>query len=198
MISCDECQKRIVAVFDNEGGQGDEKLVSVHVEQCPKCRAFQEDMVTLRQQFVSVPVPTTPPQVGRQLMEIAQADRRQSKNLRDTNSERRQPLLARFPRLAWAGGLAALFLVTISWLACFALAKEAASLRRQLRLAKQDSALVRQEQQRKEAQEREQKAIAALFFRMQELEERVDRFSSPKTTLLPAEQNGLFNGPGQM
>jgi hypothetical protein len=52
-------------------------------------------------------------------------------------------------------------------------------------------AVAQAEQQLKEDQERQQKAISALYFRMQELEERIDDFSSPRTTFFPAEQNVL-------
>jgi len=34
----------------------------------------------------------------------------------------------------------------------------------------------------------------ALYFRMHELEERVDQFSSPSTAFFSAEQNGLSDG----
>jgi len=155
-------------------------------------------MVRLRQQFVSVPMPSPPPQLGRQIMRIAQADRQQSKNLQDSNSVRRQPLSVRFRRLVWASGLAALFLIVLSCLACFVLAKENVSLRQELEAARQEVAVAQAEKQVKEAREREQKAIAALYFRMQELEERIDRSPSATTTFLPAELNGPSDRPGEM
>ena len=48
MISCDECQKKMVALFDNEGSEGDDALMSTHLKDCPECRAFREDMVRIR------------------------------------------------------------------------------------------------------------------------------------------------------
>ena len=198
MISCDECQKKIVAVFDNEGGEGDEELISAHLKQCHNCRAFQGDMVRIRQQFVSVPMPTPPLHVGRQIMQIAQADRQQSEYSQDAKSARRQPFLVRFPRLASAGGIAAMFLIAASWLVCFILAREVGDLRQELEVARQDGAVAQAEKQVQEAREREQKAIAALYFRMQELEERIDRSPSARTTFLPAQLKGPSDGPGEM
>jgi len=60
-----------------------------------------------------------------------------------------------------------------------------------LALAQQDLAVARAEKQLEEDRQREQKAITALYLRMAELEERVDRFSSPRTAFFPTERNGL-------
>ena len=191
MISCDECQEKIVAVFDNEANEADERLVWGHLKDCPECRAFHKDMVRLRQQFVSVPVPGLPAAVGQELMQVAQADALRSKSLSRDKSVNRQPLLLRFPRLRWACCLAGLFLIVISWLACFTLAKETASLRQELQVARQEIDVAQAEKQVKEAQERQQKAISALYFRMQELEKRIDRSPSPRSAFFPAEHNEL-------
>jgi len=110
MISCDECQKKLVAAFDNEAGKEDEQLISSHLKDCRECRAFYQDMVRLRQQFVSVPMPSLSPAVGQELMRIAQADSLHSSRRGHDESRSRQPLLLRFPRLIWAGGLAAALL----------------------------------------------------------------------------------------
>ena len=193
MISCDQCQKKIVAVFDNEASEADERLTSAHLKDCPKCRTFQEDMVKIRQQFVSVTMPTLPAALGQELMRQVKADCLSSGASRSKKRLILEPLWARFPRLAWASSVAALFLIVISWLACFALARETASLRQELQVARREVAVAQAEKQLKEAQERQQKAISALYFRMQELEERVDRFSSPRTAFFPTELNGLFD-----
>jgi len=191
MISCEECQKKLVAIFDNEGCDGDEELTNAHLRDCPACRAFQEDMVKIRQQFVSVPVPSLSPTVAQELIPAAQADRQQSKSLRRNRNVSRQPLLLRFPRLTWACSLAGLFLIVISWLACSLLVRETASLRQELQVARREVAVAQAEKQLKEAQERQQKAISALYFRMQELEQRVDRSAPQRPAFLPAERNGL-------
>ena len=57
MISCDECQKKIAAVFDNEACERDESLISDHVEHCPECQAFRAHLIKIRQALVSAPVP---------------------------------------------------------------------------------------------------------------------------------------------
>jgi predicted anti-sigma-YlaC factor YlaD len=187
MISCDECQKKLVAAFDHEAGKGDEQSISSHLKDCRQCRTFYQDMVRFRQQFVSVPMPGLPPAVGQKLMRIAQADSlRDDRRGYDKNTSR-QPLLVRFPRLRWAGGLAAALLLVSSWLACYAQTKRVVDLKQQLQasrqelaVARQDLAVARAEEQRKEDRDREQKAITALYLRMAELEERVERFSSPR------------------
>lgn len=191
MIPCDECQKKLVAVFDNEANEADEGLVWGHLKDCHQCRAFHKDMVGLRQQFVSVPVPGLPATVGQELMQVAQADSLRSKSLHRDKAVNRQPLFVRFPRLTWACSLAGLFLIVISWLACFTLAKKTTSLRQELQVARREVAVAQAEKQLKDAQERQQKAISALYFRMHELEERIDRSPSPRTAFFPAEQNGL-------
>lgn len=205
MISCDECQKKLVAAFDNEASEGDEQLISSHLKHCRECRAFYQDMVRLRQQFVSVPMPSLPPAVGQELMRIAQADSLRSNRRGREKNRTRQPLLLRFPRLMWAGGLAAALLVVSSWLVCYALTKRVSDLKGQLQaswqelaVARQDLAVVRAEKQREEDRQREQKAITALYLRMAELEERVDRFSGPTATFFPAELNGPSDRVGDM
>ena len=180
MISCDECQKKLVAVFDNEANEADERLVWGHLKDCHQCRAFHKDMVRLRQQFVSVPVPGLPATVGQELMQVAQADSLRSKSLHRDKSVSRQPLFVRFPRLTWACSLAGLFLIVISWLACFTLAKETASIRQELQAAHQEITVAQAEKQVKEAQERQQKAISELHVRVKELEGHVQRGISPR------------------
>jgi len=49
----------------------------------------------------------------------------------------------RLPRLVWAGGLAAAFLIIVSSLACFVLSRDVADLRHELELARRDVAIAR-------------------------------------------------------
>jgi anti-sigma factor RsiW len=191
MISCDDCQKKLVATLDSEGAEDDEKLISIHLKDCPQCRAFQEDIVKLRQRFVSVAVPGLPAVVGQELMRIAQDDSLRSNRRGHDKNRSRQPLLLRFPRLAWAGGLAALFLIGMSWVVSFNLAQEVKVLRQELETSRRELALAREKEQIEEAQDRQQKAISALYFRMQELEQRIDRSATLRAALVPAERNGL-------
>lgn len=204
MISCEQCQKKLVAIFDNEGREDDEKLTKAHLRDCPACRVFREDMIRLRQQFVSVNVPELSRTMEKELMQVVQADSLRQENRPAGNRAKNQPLLLNFPKLAWTVGLTALFLIVVSWLVCYSLAKEVSDLKSQLGSSRQELAAVRQElmvaqsaMQREEDRRKEQKAISALYFRMQELEERFDRFSSPTTTLLPAKRSrpsGAYGG----
>ena len=199
MISCEQCQKKLVVIFDNEGCDGDEELTNAHLKDCSSCRAFREDMVRLRQQFTSAVVPGLPKAAEKQLMQIIRAD-----SLRRENRSKHQPLLLRRPRVAWIAGLAGLLLV-VSWLACYTLVKKVSDLKCRLETSRQELAAVRHDlavaqaaKQLEEDREREQKAISALYFRMREIEERFDRYSSPRTTFLPAEQNARSNRSGDL
>jgi len=49
----------------------------------------------------------------------------------------------RLPRLVWAGGLAAAFLIIVSSLACFVLSRDVADLKHELELARRDVAIAR-------------------------------------------------------
>jgi uncharacterized protein YhaN len=196
MISCEECQKKLVAVFDNEGCEGDEELTKAHLRDCPACRAFREDMVKLRQLFGSVDVPALPRMMEKELVKVVQADSLRRENRPCENRAKKPPLLPRFPRLARAAGLAALFLIIVSLLACYTLSQKVSDLRGQLETSQRELAAVRQDlalaqatKKREEDRQKEQKAISALYFRMQELEERFNRFSSPRTTFVPAERS---------
>ena len=191
MISCDECQKKIVAVFDNECSENDKELIDIHLKDCPECLAFQEDIMSIRQQFVSVPMPSLSPTVAQELMQVAQTDSLRGNHLGRDKSMSRQPLLVRSPRLAWAGGLAALFLIAASWMVSFSLARKVEDLTQELETSRREIARAREKEQLKEAQERQQKAISALYFRMQELEQRVDKSASPRSAFFQAEHNGL-------
>ena len=205
MISCEQCQKKLVAIFDNEGCDGDEELTNAHLRDCPTCRAFQEDMVRLRQRFTSVTVPGLSAAVENELMQAVQADSLRRENRFDDNRSKNQPMLLRLPRATWITGLAGLLLLIVSLLACYTLGKEVSDLKGRLETSRQELAAVRQDlavaqaaKQLEEEREREQKAISALYFRMQELEQRFDRYYSPRTTLLPAEQNRRSGRPGDM
>jgi anti-sigma factor RsiW len=199
MISCDECQEKIVAVFDNEGSQGDRELTSAHLKDCPECRAFHQEMVKVRQLYSVATAARAPVTIGEDFMRTVEADAvRSSKVSREKHRTGRAVFFGKLPRVASAAGVAAMFLIAASWLVCFILAREVGDLRHELASTRQVVAAAQAERQLKEAREREQKAIAALLFRTQELEERIDRLSSPRTTFLPAEQNGLSDGPGQM
>jgi hypothetical protein len=181
MISCDDCQNKLVAFFDNEGSQIDEEFVWGHLRDCPECRVFHKDMVGLRKQFISDGVPRLSAEVGRELMQTVQEDCMRGKNLRGDKGVKNQTLLLRFPRLTWACSLAGLFLIVVSLFACFVLARGSKSLRKELLDARQEIAVAQVEKQLKEAQENQQKAISELHVRVKELEGHVQRGISPRT-----------------
>jgi len=108
------------------------------------------------------------------------AEHLQSKSSPRRKIVSREPLFVRFPRLTWACGLVALFLIIISWLACFTLAKETTSLRQELQVARREVAVAQAEKQLKDAQEKQQKAISELHVRVKELEGHVQRGISPR------------------
>jgi len=192
MISCDEYQKKMVAVLDNEGSEEDERLLSAHLADCPECRAFYDGMVSTRQLFSIATATKAAVTIGKDFLRTVEADAQRSKKLSGKKHIRSSALFwDKLPRLAWAGGLAAALLVIVSWLACYSLTKEVADLKGQLQVAQQHLAVARAEKQLEEDRQREQKAITALYLRMAELEERVERFSSPRTVFLPTELNGL-------
>ncbi len=201
MISCDEYQKKMVAVLDNEGSEEDERLLSAHLKDCPECRAFYDGMVSTKQLFSIATATKATVTIGQDFMRTVEADALRSKKLSGKKPIRSRPLFwDKLPRVAWAGGLAAALLVIVSWLACYSLTKEVADLKGQLQdaqqhlaLAQQDLAVARAEKQLEEDRQREQKAITALYLRMAELEERVERFSSPRTAFFPTELNGLYD-----
>lgn len=199
MISCDEYQKKMVAVLDNEGSEEDERLLSAHLKDCPECRAFYDGMVSTRQLFSIATATKATVTIGQDFMRTVEADALRSKKLSGKKPIRSRALFwDKLPRLAWASGLAAALLIVISWLACYALTKEVSDLRGQLQETQQHLAVAQAEKQLEEDRQREQKAITALYLRMAELEERFNWYSSPRTTFLPAEQNRRSDRPGDM
>jgi len=199
MISCDEYQKNMVAVLDNEGSKDDERLLSAHLADCSECRAFYDEMVSTRQLFSIAASKKAAVTIGQDFMRTVETDALRSKKLSGKKPIRSRALFwDKLPRLVWAGGLAAALLVIVSWLACYVLTKEVSDLRGQLQVAQQHLAVAQAEKQLEEDREREQKAITALYLRMAELEERVDEFSSPRMTFVPTERNGFSDRRGDL
>jgi len=193
MISCDEYQKKMVAVLDNEGSEEDERIISAHLADCHECRAFYDEIISTRQLFSFATATKATGTIGQDSMRTLEADALRSKKLSGKKHIRSRPLFwDKLPRLAWAGGLAAALLIAVSWLACHSLAREVADLKGQLQVAQQHLAVAQAEKQLEEDRQREQKAITALYLRMAELEERVEQFSSPRTAFFPTELNGLY------
>jgi anti-sigma factor RsiW len=191
MISCDECQQKIAAVFDNEASEGDENLISAHIEDCPECQEFRTEIIKIRQALASAAVPAVSLEFQHERMQGAGAAGMKNKQpgFRERTNYERLPV--RLRRLAWAGGLAASFLIVVSLLACFTMAGKVNDLKQKLQIAQQDLAVVNVEKQLAEAQERQEKNTLALYLRMQELEERFGKGQSGRPVFSPAERNGL-------
>ena len=194
MSTCKECQKKIAAVFDNEGTEADMELITVHLKECPECRAFRLDMENLRQKFISLNIPESLGEVKKELMQIVQADSQRSENSRGKNKIKSQVLSLNNHRLTWITGLAASFLIIISLLTFYIQTKKITDLENQLEVSRQELMIVQQdlavakaEKRREEDLKREQNAISALYFRMQELEDRFEKYSSPTRTFRQAE-----------
>ena len=191
MISCDECQQKITAVFDNEANEGDEALISAHIEDCPECQDFRAEIVRIRQALVSTTVPSMSYELQYERMQEVGASGVKNKQPGSRERESYQRLTVRFRRLAWAGGLAASFLILVSLLACFVLAGRVHDLKQQLQTAQQDLSVVNMEKQLAEAQERQEKNTLALYLRMQELEKRFNKGQSGRPVFSPEDRNGL-------
>ena len=180
MTSCDQYQSTVVALFDNEARDEDLRLVAGHLQNCPECRTFCLDMIALRRAEMAAAVPGLSPAARQQVLTSAKADRPVD---RDSHEAARVRMLS----LARLGRWAALLIIGVLSIACLALGKTAGDLRTRLTGAEQQVAAIHAEQERAESEERHQKAISALYFRMAELEQRVDHFSPSRRASYPAE-----------
>jgi len=199
MISCDDYQKIMVAVLDNEGGTDQLKLLFAHLADCAACRAFYNELISTRQFFSIAAAMKEPATIGRDFMRTVEADGLGSRKLSGEKHNKSRALSQdRFSRVVWAGGIAAAFLIVASWLACYSLSRKVSVINNRLQTANQDLAVIRAEQQMEEDREREQKAITALYLRMAELESRVERYSPPSTTFLQTESSRFPDRQGDM
>ncbi|MCX5643724.1 MAG: zf-HC2 domain-containing protein [Phycisphaerae bacterium] len=180
MAPCDEYQTRMVALFDNEAGDEDLRLVAGHLQDCPECRAFYLDLVTIRRAGATAPMPSLSPGVRQAVLgkiEADQADRTGSRTI-DWSGMLRFGGLGRWAAVLVIGSL----LIT-----CFVLGRTAKDLRLKLGAAEQQVAASHEQAKLAESQERQQKAISALYFRMAELEERVNRASPSQRASFPVQ-----------
>ena len=74
---------------------------------------------------------------------LADAEAAMEKSRRPEITKIRALSWDRLPRLVWAGGLAASFLIIVSSLACFVLSRDVADLKHKLELARRDVAIAR-------------------------------------------------------
>jgi hypothetical protein len=198
MISCNECQKKIAAVYDNEGNEVDERLISAHLEHCPECQSFRLDMIRIRQVLISDPAPPVLLELTQETIQELEAKGNQTKRAgcREEAIPKSQP--ARYRRFAWIGGLAAAFLIISSLIGCLLLTRKVGILQRKLRISQESLAIAQAEGQSRDERDRQQRAIAALFLRMAELEDRVESVSPPRVTVLPTGQNEFPDRPGEL
>jgi hypothetical protein len=194
MISCNECRNKIVSVLDNESSTEQTKLLFGHLADCQKCRAFYNELIITKQLFSIATTMKEPVTIGRDFMRRIETDALHNSKLSGVKQVG-IPRLSRkkFSRILWAGTAAAALLIVASWVTCYALAREVADVKGKLQAANRNLAVVRAERKLEEDRKKEQKAITALYLRMAELESRVEQYSSPRTTFIPAEQYKFSN-----
>jgi anti-sigma factor RsiW len=178
MTSCDEYQMRIVALFDNEAGDEDLRLTADHLHDCPACRAFYLEVVALRRAGTTAPVPSLSPGARQAVLDGIKAEQAAptGSRVKDKSGWLRFGRVERWAALLMIGSLLA---------TCFVLGRTAKDLQTRLGAAEQQVAAIHEQAKQTESQERQQKAISALYFRMAELEERVNRGSPSQRASFP-------------
>jgi len=180
MTSCDEYQTGIVALFDNEAGDEDLRLAAGHLQDCAACRAFCLDLIRIRRTLASASTPSLSPAARQTVLNSI----RDAQSIRSESRTKGGPRLLRFGRLGrWAAVLA----IALLSIACLALGRTAKDLRTRLGAAEQQVAAIHEQTELAESEERQQKAISALYFRMAELEDRVNRGSPSQRTSFPTQ-----------
>jgi anti-sigma factor RsiW len=189
MNSCDDYQTKIVAVLDGESSEETERLLFAHLAECAECRAFYAEAIRTRRLFSIAMAMKPTMKIGRQFVRTLESDGQRGRNRRGPTSGRGQTgFKVGSHHFLIAGSLVAAILVIVSWLTCYAMSKEVAELRGQLQGTRQDLAVARAQGQAAEDREKEQKAVTALYLRMSELEQRVERVSQLRSTFMPAVQ----------
>jgi hypothetical protein len=180
MAPCDEYQAQIVALFDNEARDEDLRLAAGHLRDCPDCRAFYMELVAIRRAGATAAIPSLSPGARQAVLDGIKADQAAPSGsyVKDRSG------LLRFDRL---GRWAAVLLIGVLSILSFGLSREARDLRTRLEAAEQRVAAIHKQAQLAESEERQQKAISALYFRMAELEERVNRGSPSQRASVPAQ-----------
>lgn len=194
MTSCDEYQTAIVALFDNEAGDEALRLAAGHLQDCPECRAFCLDLLGIRRALVSASLPSLSPAVRQGVLDGIKAvgwgltPRVPCASVGSTFLTRsvhigRVGAWVKNPPYRWA----AVLVIGLLSIACFALGRTAKDLRLKLGAAEQQVAAIHEQAKLAESQERQQKSISALYFRMAELEERVNRTSPSQRASFPVQ-----------
>lgn len=178
MTSCNEYQAGIVTLFDNEAGDEDLRLAAGHLQDCPECRAFWLDLVGIRRALASASTPSLSPAAKQTVLNSI----RGAQSIRSESRTKDGPRLLRFGRL---GRWAAILVIGLLSTACFVSGRTAKDLRTRLGAAEKQVAAIHEQTRLAESEERQQKALSALYFRMAELEDRVNRSSRPETASFP-------------
>jgi hypothetical protein len=179
MTSCDKCQAGIVALFDNEAGDEELRLVAGHLQDWADCRAVCLELVGIRRALATASMPNLSPAARQAVLDGVKAD--ESDREQHAKSGKRLWTIARLGRWAAVLVIGLLLILCVGW------NREARYLRNRLQAAEQQVVSIRAEDLVKEAQEKQQKAISALYFRMAELEERVNRGSPSQRTSFPTQ-----------
>lgn len=177
MTSCDTYQAGIVALFDNEAGDEDLQLAAGHLRECPQCRAFYLELIAIRRAGTTAAMPSLSPAARQKVLDSIKADGK------GACARGRLELV----RLGRVGRWAAVLVIGVLLIACFALGRTAKDLRTRLGEAERQVAAIHEQQDLADSQERQQKAMSALYFRMAELEERVNRVSPSQRASVPAQ-----------
>jgi hypothetical protein len=183
MTSCDKCQAGVVALFDNEADDKSLCSVSGHLRDCAECRVFCLELIGIRRTLASASIPSLSPTARQEVLEDIKTDQRDRKEAYPRAAERSLSI-GRLER--WAAVLA----IGVLSVTCLTLNRAARDLRNKLGAAEQQVAAMHAQAERAESEERQQKAISALYFRMAELEERVDRFSPSQQASFPTHVYG--------
>ncbi len=178
MTSCDKYQAGIVALFDNEAKDEDLRLAAGHLQDCPECRAFCLELVGIRRTLASASMPSLPPAARQKVLDSIKADQ-------DTPTVSCAKDKSGFLRLGRLGRWAAVLVIGSLLITCFVLGRTAKDLRLRLGAAEQQVTAIHEQAELAESQERQQKAISALYFRMAELEGRVNRVSPSQRASVP-------------
>ncbi|MBN1461335.1 MAG: hypothetical protein JXA57_17545 [Armatimonadetes bacterium] len=180
MATCDKSQAAIVALFDNESKDDDLRLMAGHLQDCAECRAFCRELIGIRRALVSASPPSLSPAARQEILNRIKAGPVDGGELRGKGG-------ARFLRFDGLLRWAAVLMIGSLSIACFVLSGTAKDLRLKLGAAERQVAAIHDQAKLAESEERQRKAISALYFRMAELEERVNRSSRPDRASFPAQ-----------
>lgn len=178
---CGKFAKHLSAYIDGESSPPIKAAVEKHLATCSDCAEKLSRWTMLSQRTAAglkavADSSGPPPGIPARVMAEARARRAQLRTVRALS------------RLAVGAAVALVAVVAGGAMLFSAMRHEEQTLKRLV--AHQEDALSRAQKRLAEAQERHEKAISALHFRMGELLERVERFS-PRTVSIPTQADNL-------